>query len=67
VEARKSGPVRKATEESILNRAVPVWDLVMDSEMTSKGRDPMRRYTAGGGGIVIFIDIMAKCGHRGMV
>lgn len=57
---RKSGPLRKATEESILNRAVPVWDRDMDSEMTSNGRVPMRRYTAGRGGIDRFVDILAE-------
>ena len=57
-EVKKSGPLRKATEESILNRAVPVWGRDTDSEMTSNGRDPMRRYTAGGGGIDRFVDIL---------
>lgn len=44
MDGRRNGLLRKASEESILNTAVPVCDLDFHSERTSKGSEPSRRH-----------------------
>jgi hypothetical protein len=43
VDGKSKGLLRKATEESSLNTAVPVWDLDFHSEKANKGSEPSRR------------------------
>lgn len=42
VDGRSSGRLRKATEESILNTAVPVCDFDLHSEKTNRGSEPTK-------------------------
>lgn len=48
-----NGMLRKASEESILNTAVPVCDLDFHSERTNRGSEPSRRHAEGEIGVAM--------------
>jgi hypothetical protein len=58
VDGRSNGLLRKATEESILNTAVPVCDLDLHSERTNKGNEANRRHAEVEIEISIFVEMV---------